>query len=170
MTFCGKVTLGFFQLTCFGLAGYLVFVQLKTYFSNEDLSTIAYKNFQNEGQDIFPTYSICAVGGSWILEDRKMPKNLSTLTYMSILSGDMDAKPDYSEIQFDNVTIDVNNFITDLYTLTDKGERIIRSKGSIYGKQNSNSKLQITHFDPKRICVTTEDFQKMLWLKRIRLK
>ena len=74
MSFCGRVAIGIFQFTCFVLAGYLVFIQLKTYFANHDLSIIAYKNFQNEAQDIFPTFSICAVGEGWILEDRKMPK------------------------------------------------------------------------------------------------
>ena len=160
MKLCERLTLGIFQLGCFGLAGYLVFVQLKTYFANEDLSTIAYKNFQNEGQDIFPTFSICAVGGSWILEDRKMPKNLSTDIYMNILSGIRPEKLNYSELQFEDVTIDLNKFITDSYTLTDKGKRIIRSKGSVHGKQNSNSSLQISHLAPNRICVTKNDFQK----------
>ena len=160
VTSCRRLTLSIFQLTCFVLAAYMVFIQLKTYFANNDLSIIAYKNFQNEAEDIFPTFSICALGGSWILEDRSMPKNLSTDTYISILTGNLDPKSAYTELQFDDVTIDINKFITDSYTLTDKGERIIRSKGSAYGKQSSSSSLQISHLDPNKVCVTKEDFQK----------
>ena len=154
-----KVILNLFQLTCFGSAGYMVFVQLKTYFLNQDISTIAYENFENGAQDIFPTLSICAVGGIWILENKLLPKNHTTQEYIDILSGVLDDKLNYSRIQFENVTINVNKFISDFYTLTDTGDRIIRNKGSIFGKQNSNSSLEISHLDPKRICVTKEDFQ-----------
>ena len=44
--------------------------------------------------------------------------------------------------------------------MTDNGKRIIRNRLSIYGKQNANSSLQISHLAPSKICVTKEDFQK----------
>ena len=45
---CSRVILSTFQLTCFVLAGYMVYVQIKTYCDNKDLSITTYKNFQND--------------------------------------------------------------------------------------------------------------------------
>ena len=59
---CKKVILSSFQLICFVLATYMVYVQLKTYLANEDLSFTTYKNFQNEADDVFPTFTMCVVG------------------------------------------------------------------------------------------------------------
>ena len=157
---CRKVGLRIFKATCFVLAGYMVYVQLKTYCANQDLSTITYERFENEAQDIFPAFSVCAVGWNWIMSEDKMPKNHDPGTFTNILKGNLDDNMNYSKIQFDQVTIDVNKFISDFYTLTDQGVKIIRSKGSVHGKQNSNLSLTINHLDPRRVCVIKEDFQK----------
>ena len=77
--FCTRVILGTFQLACFGLVGYMVFVQVKTFCANEDLSIIAYRNFKDGTQDVFPTFSICAFGEIWILKTNKMPQNHSVM-------------------------------------------------------------------------------------------
>ena len=155
-----RAVLSLFQLTCFSLAGYMVYVQLKTYFSNQDLSTVAYENFENGRQDIFPTFSVCAVGGLWILKANKLPKNHITREYAEILSGQLHDQMNYSSIQFDRVVIDVNKLISDFCTTTDTGAKIIRTVFSICGARNSNSSLRISHFDSERICVTKEDFQE----------
>ena len=158
--FCKRVTLVMFQLTCFGLAGYMVYVQLKTYCDNEDLSNIAYKHFQNEAQDVFPTFSICAVGGIWILKNDKMPTNHSVGPYYEILLGREDDSLNYSKILFHKVIIDVHKLILDFSTSIDNGTKIVRAKGSIHGKQNSNRSLEISHLDSQRICVTKEAFSR----------
>ena len=89
-----------------------------------------------------------------------MPENHSVSTYFDILSGKVDDKMNYGKIRFEHVAIDVNKLMSDFYTIRDNGDKIIRTKGSIYGKQNSNLSLEISHLDPRRICVTKEDFQK----------
>ena len=154
-----SVILGIFQLTCFGLAGYMVYVQLKTYFANQDLSTVTYENFQNGAEDVFPTFTICAVGGLWILKDNKLPKGHTTREYAEVLSGQLHDQKNYSSIKFDHVIINVNKLVSDFCTTTDTGAKIIRTKLSVCGRKNSNSSLRINHLDSEKICVTKEDFQ-----------
>ena len=139
---CKKVILSWFQLICFVLAGYMVYVQLKTYSANEDLSITTYKNFQNEAEDVFPTVTICAVsavGKSWIISKENMPDNHSTRSYSRILDGAKDDDMNYSRIRFDHVAIDVNRFISDYYKFTDEGNKIIRNSRSHHGEQNSST-------------------------------
>ena len=57
---CKRVISGIFQFTCFLLAGYMVYVQIKAYCANRDISITTYKDFENLAQDIFPTLTICA--------------------------------------------------------------------------------------------------------------
>ena len=158
---CKKVILSSFQLICFLLAAYMVYVQLKAYLANQDLSITTNKNFQTEAQDVFPTFTICVVGKYWIFNNNTMPENHSVSVYSDILDGAYDDHMNYSKIRFDHVAIDVNEFISDYYTLSDDGIKIIRpSYGSQHGEQNSRMFLEIDHLDSRRICVSKTYFEK----------
>ena len=148
-----------FKFACFCLAGYLVYVQFDTYFGNKNVSNVEYQRFKDGEEDVYPTFSICAVG-RWIYVDKRMPDH-STDEYSRILQGKTVVRPqaDYDEIKFDQVVMDVNDFITEFLTSTNTYERIIRTPFSRYGKMNSNSTLEISYYDPNRICVTKTDFQ-----------
>ena len=103
---------------------------------------------------------MCAVGGIWILKNDKMPTNHSVGPYYEILLGREDDGLNYSKILFHKVIIDVHKLILDFSTSIDNGTKIVRAKGSIHGKQNSNRSLEISHLDSQRICVTKETFQE----------
>ena len=152
---CKKLIISWFKLICFVLAGYMVCVQLKTYCANQDMSITTYRNFKNEGQDVFPTFTICAVSKSWILNNEKMPYNHSAYVYSRILQGEFDDYMNYSKIRLDYVVIDVNSLISHHYTLTDEGIKIIPTT-----EQKSNALLEISHLDSKRVCVTKQNFEK----------
>ena len=149
-----------FKFVCFSLAGYFVYVQFDTYFNNKNVSNVEYQRFKDSNDDVYPTFSICAVG-RWIFVDKRMPKH-SMDEYTRILRGENVVKPqaDYDEIQFDHVVRNVNDFITEFLTLTNKNERVIRAAFSKYGMKNSNSTLEISHYDTNRVCVTKNDFPK----------
>ena len=133
-----RVISAMFQFSCFALAGYMVYIQIKTYCANQDLSITTYKNFQNVAQDVFPTLTICAYGeAGFIFSKDKMPKNHSTSIYFHILRGNTDDRMNYSKIMFDHVAIDVNTLIS---------------------RRSSNFSLEISHLDPRRICVTKKYF------------
>ena len=159
MILCKKGIISWFQFICFMLAGYMGYLQLKTYRANQDMSITTYKSFQNEAQDIFPTFTICAVGKSWILSNEKMPQNHSAYAYSRILDGDDNDSMNYSKIRFDYVAIDVNKFISDYHTLSDEGIKVIRSSDFHHGQQNSSTFLEISHLDSRRVCVSKKDFE-----------
>ena len=158
-----RALLSIFQVTCFSLAGYMVYVQIKTYCANQDLSITTHKNFKNEAEDGFPTFTICANGRQQdsILKRDKMPNNYSAGEYSRILIGAIDDHMNYSRIRFDLVAIDVNELISVFYTSPDKGNNIMRAEGDgWYGKLTSNFSLKVSHLDPRRVCVSKDDFQK----------
>ena len=55
-----------FVAICFGLAGYTIFLQFKEFFENEDLSSIAYKEYNSAKESQYPTFSICFTGGRYL--------------------------------------------------------------------------------------------------------
>ena len=135
-----RVISAMFQFSCFALAGYMVYIQIKTYCANQDLSITTYKNFQNVAQDVFPTLTICAYGeAGFIFSKDKMPKNHSTSIYFHILRGNTDDRMNYSKILYDQVAINVTALIS---------------------WRASNQPLKTNHLDPSRICISKEHFGK----------
>ena len=165
---CTRLVLRMFQLTCFGLAGYMVYVQIKTYFANKDLSTIAYKHFLNEAEDIFPVFTICAVGMPWsgILEGDRMPKNHHAVHYSRVVGGYLDDRKNYSKILFDHVVIDVNKFIYNSYTKPYNGKKTIRVKAGRYGQHGKNFSLKFNDLFVSRVCATKQDLQENTFVER----
>ena len=52
----------FFSLTCFFLAGYMVFQEFREYFSNQDFTIISRHTFDGEKDNRYPAISICLYG------------------------------------------------------------------------------------------------------------
>ena len=146
-----KIFSPIFQLTCFFLAGYMVYVQFHAFFSNQDVSNITYKKFVDGTDSMYPTFSVCGHGlifNKWTFS--------SGQSYATVLKGVKetnhplwhDHSQNYTTIQFDDVVINFNELFTRFYTLTNTREK------------NFNATLDISHFDPLRVCVTKKDFPK----------
>ena len=51
-----------FQLCCIALAIYMAVLQYNDYQSNQDSSSVTYKRFENENENIHLTFSVCLHG------------------------------------------------------------------------------------------------------------
>ena len=49
-------------LLCLFSTGYMTYLQFKYYLNNEDLSSILYREFNNEEKDEYPVFSVCLSG------------------------------------------------------------------------------------------------------------
>ena len=49
-------------LLCLFSTGYMTYLQFKYYLNNEDLSSILYREFNNEEKDEYPVFSVCHSG------------------------------------------------------------------------------------------------------------
>ena len=52
-----------FTLACFTLAGYMGFLQFKSYLRNEDSTAISYELFEGDDDRAYPTFSACLYKG-----------------------------------------------------------------------------------------------------------
>ena len=59
-----NITINLYQLACFILWAYMVYLMSKQYIDNKDSSQLAYKKFESSdnGYDTYPTFSICTLG------------------------------------------------------------------------------------------------------------
>ena len=60
---------------------------------------------------------------------------------------------EYDKIRLDQVVMDINELITKFITTT-SDNKLMQS-----GRNYSNAALEISHYDPNRVCVTKTDFQ-----------
>ena len=155
-----------FQVVCFSLAGYLVYVQFHTYSSNKNVSNIEYQSFKDGNEDVYPTFSICAKvpSGYWkfLLKEpgTYLTSNQSAKEYKKVLDGQIKDSLDYDKIRIDQIVMNINDLITKFITTKSDGKTINQMPLSSSGTKNSNSTLEISHYDTNRVCVTKTKFQK----------
>ena len=157
------------QIVCFILAGYMVYIQFLTYFDNQNVSNTEYRRFKDGNEEIYPTFSICAVGGlKLILRETAtfFSPNQNAIEYEKILKGKRNGTLDYDKIRLDQVVMDINDLITKFVTTTSDNKKILKKQpkdkqptDANSGRNDSNSILEISHYDPNRVCVTKTDFQ-----------
>ena len=153
-----------FQAVCFSLAGYLVYVQFHTYSSNKNVSNIEYQSFKDGNEDAYPTFSICASVVNWkfLLKEpgTYLTANHSANEYEKVLSGQIEDTLDYDKIRIDQVVMNINDLISKFKTTKSDGKTINQMPLLSSGTKNLNSTLEISHYDPNRVCVTKTKFQK----------
>ena len=100
-----------FQLTCFTVAGYFIIQQFQVYYSNQDLSYVSYKKFNQMPNDLYPLLSFCVYtpSSSEMLVEEKMTKldrTLKPYLYSDMLLGYTNITDEFDKAPFDDVTID----------------------------------------------------------------
>ena len=100
-----------FQLACFTVAGYFIVQQFQVYYSNQDLSYVSYKKFNQMSKDLYPLLSFCVYSpsSSEMLVNEKMTNMNMTIKpylYSDMLLGYANLTNEFDEAPFDDVTID----------------------------------------------------------------
>ena len=136
------------QIVCFILAGYMVYVQFHAYFDNQNVSSTEYRRFKDGNEEIYPTFSICAVGGlKLILRETAtfFSPNQNATEYEKILKGKRYGTLDYDKIRLDQVVLDINDLITRFGTTTSDNKKITKNNQKINNQltQTPEEKIQI---------------------------
>ena len=103
-----------FQLTCFVLALYMSYLQFSRYQANGDVSIISFRTFNNEKQDLYPSYSLCFKGhnGEIFKEEEilsiwnNVEYHKAARMYQDALRGGGNFSSELAKKNFDNLTID----------------------------------------------------------------
>ena len=104
-----------YKLLCFTVTIGTISWCLYNFVLNEDVSSIQFKEFQSQPEHVYPSVSFCVINP---LLDEKLKEygtDITVKSYQSFLKGlDWDDKMD--AIDYDNVTLDLNDYILD-YTV-----------------------------------------------------
>ena len=107
--------LRFFQFVClctaFGMAGYWIFKYVK----NEDITLVEYKAFKDSDSLNLPAMSICFMD-PFLMDNATSEYNgkLNSETYLKYLHGDMSSYQDYKNIVFDQVTLNISDYLDNI--------------------------------------------------------
>ena len=105
-----------FRTVCIFAALLLICYCIHEYALDQDVTHIEYKKFHEEPDQIYPSITIC-LKHPFIPENlRQIDDNISAALYEDFLSGyqNIDWESSFSEIDYDNVSIDVMNHLTSI--------------------------------------------------------
>ena len=156
-----------YQLICFVVWGYMVYLMCEQYIQNKDSSEMAYKKFGlDDDYDVYPTFSICFVGQAGatfypLVHDKKFYNELylhpvcappAKVThhwceiglYQNMLLGKEDITPSASAKNVDHVTHDVLSKV-ERYSFMDNNRE---------WRHNPSKSMHVSYQDSLRICIT----------------
>ena len=82
---------------------------------NEDVSKIEIKYFKNKSHDIkLPEFTICLQNPFLDNRFNEIHSNLSTEGYLNYLTGQIPDNGFYRDLDFDNITIDLSEYIENI--------------------------------------------------------
>ena len=160
-----------FSLTCFCLAGYMIFLQFQAYIANEDSSVVSYKAFSHDNTDVYPVFTICLAGlGGTIL--RKSFNQSFSNTYYKTMMGKLEDRDNLTLIAFEDNVIQLLPIINTFRKTTKEGKTIYYIKqGSPLHKSRSHSLYRkslfsTTYHDARHVCYTKDRNLDKDWLLR----
>lgn len=157
MNFTNTIIKLIFQATCFILAGYTTVLQFRDYVSNQDVSYVTYKRFNERPQDVYPTFTICLYSASGQLFKRDINflgeiGKRNDYLYSDMLRGYSTITPNFTKVKFDEVTIDfVKDALLWFHTATKPG-KIINLWNYKWNQSSEPSFLYKSYQDPFRLC------------------
>ena len=143
-----------FQLACFVLALYMSYLQFSRYQANGDISIVSFRTFNNEKQDVYPSYSMCVKGpnGEIFKEDKihsiwnDVEYHKAARMYQDVLRGGGNFSTEIVKMNFDNLTIDFFDVIFEsIQTHTKDGDI-----------HHDHLPLSFSYQDTKYICITRD--------------
>ena len=168
-----------FILTCFGLAGYMIFLQFKAYIANEDSSVVSYKTFNQDKTGAYPTFTICLFGRDGRIFKRsvsryrmcgysclnstkstqdpsKCNKYCSRKDYWRTLTGNSN-KFNINSTSFEDNVIDLRPILLEYSTRLKEGNYIKHiSNTQTLQNKSFESIFTITYLDANQVCYTKE--------------
>ena len=139
-----------FFLACSVATGYFVYLQFLYYLRNEDVVSIAYRNFNEEEKDEYPQITICLqamYGKTFIKKDLFNDSKFTPKMYERYLRGDRKQRKNsltFDKIKYDEITFDINrkDYVKSAYSLLVNGDE----------SSAEDISMILTFEDPKLIC------------------
>ena len=155
-----------FEITCFALAGYMIYLQFQSYISNEDASSVLYQHFNARPDDIYPAYSICMIP---VTDPKNILKNNvlksgkdsfgntveGSYLYAEMLWGRKNM-PQSSLIEYEDVVLSMEQFIKQKTSSVNGNQWTTESK--------DNDPLLKSHQEAGVICLTNKRVYKKLYV------
>ena len=156
-----------FAATCFFLAGYYIVSQVVEYMKNEDVSVFAYKRYNNEPSDKYPTFSIClwpSVNDIFEYENNLYREqniqqilNITGTDYFNMLIGSDfrgDGTTKFSLLQFNDAKWDLSQMISSYGAYSNQEETLVYWDPNISNTSIPNSLFYPGYQSPDRFCFT----------------
>ena len=169
-----------FTVTCFALAGYMAFLQIKSYINNHDSTSISHESFNDDNDEGYPTFSICLFGTNakifrfgnlqngkdmacadpckdptYKKDNRKeCSKRCSPLEYYEMVAGKKEDEFNLTTITFEDKANSIISNVREFYTSLKNGTKI--RKIGVFGLSTVNPTLTTSYQDANHICVTKE--------------
>ena len=117
------IAIRLFQIACFVPLGSMIYKQLKLYIDNEDSSSVSYRKFNDEENDLYPTFSFCfqASPSFEMFKDENFlgVEGISNrVLYSSYLKGTLEdehqmknTSENFTLINFEDVVVPVADFL-----------------------------------------------------------
>ena len=145
-----------YDLLCISLCLYMTYVQFRNYAEDKDSSVISFRTFNSEPQDLYPAISFCFfewpnITGDILDKDKtrasedKHHHNARTL-YVQMLLGQTSMTEEMSRVNFDDLTIRMEDYITSITTSNKNYQAIYRYPAS--NESTSSLPMVITYQDP----------------------
>ena len=137
-------------LLCIVLASRMIYIQFQTYQENHDSSSVLYKQFSEEKDDVYPVWSFCFASDSGRIFKPSLA-NKQVASYRSMLMGNENlTKRPYEDA--------VHDYLGDgaILLIQIDGKQVWKHKNG--KKQNVSAiPLAVTYQDFSRICFTKND-------------
>ena len=165
-----KVAVFIVYICVLALAFVLTYFQIKSYLANRNTSFIAYRKFNTEPKDIYPSFSICLYSSFGLIFNQN--KEILGVKgwrgghlYRKMLLGEDSilTRYIYREINFDEVKVDMlKDIIKAFHTVTKQGTVVEDKEIQKWGVRTPYT---FGYQDPNQICVTRKRlFEKELIL------
>ena len=136
-----------FKFALFAFLGYMVYIQLKEYFSNQDVSSLLYKKFQHHKEDIYPTFSVCIVSYNGRLFEEKLG-NMTKLYWKYLRGKDESDENSFANLNYDDVVMDTKMLLNKYQRKTKTNDGKFTTEQFVEFEQV----FQIIYQDPNEIC------------------
>ena len=163
-----------FQLCCIALAIYMAVLQYNDYQSNQDSSSVTYKRFENENENIHLTFTVCLHGDNgeifknaincsspcsneshFVEHELECEETCKYNEYFKFISGnDGNSSIKYYE-SYEREVVDFKSIILDFHSVTKEGRTIRKFDPNL--KDTFKTVFAQSYRDPWNVCFTKKD-------------
>ena len=168
------------KLTCFLLAGYMIYLQFSAFVTNDDSTALSYEVFQDDTNQFYPTFSLCLFGNEEHLftgsasvcppcvneTDKKeecTTNHCQAREYFQILTGKQNDSFNFLSVPFSKKVFNLLGDIQYFHVTTESGKKIVKTNNlnaaflPNWKLKKYGPALKISYQDPSNICYTKND-------------